>query len=455
MGWASVTPAAASGARKAALEVVTRVREREAYAHETLDAVLSAVRLDGRDAAFATRLAYGTVAARGTLDEAVARFVADPNRLEPRVGDALAVAAYELLYASTPPRAAVSQGVELVRSVQPKAAGLANAVLRRLAEATPDFPWGDPATDAAALARAYAHPRWLADLWVAELGRDDAEAVMAADNEPAPLYLAPLSQLSGDVAASEGLETSPCPLAGCLLAAEPAAARKSAAVKQRRVLVIDAAAQFAVHALRPRAGQRIVELGAGRGTKTLLAAELARGSGGPASIVAVDLHGFKLEALQRHARELGADEIETVTVDATGALPHDVLPAASADGVLVDAPCSGLGTLRRHPDRRWRARPAEIESVAALGEALLRTAASLVKAGGFVVYSTCTIARRENGDVVEGFLGSEAGKAFAVDRLDEEVPDEWRRFVSPQGWFQSLPEEGGPDGHFVVRLVRR
>ena len=196
----------ASPARTAALEVVTRVRERDAYAHETLDAVLKRTRLDPRDAALATRLAYGTVAARGTLDEAVARVADTGTTLEPRVADALALGAYEILFADTPRHAAVSEAVELVRASRPRAAGLANALMRRLATASDEFPWGDPASDIEALARFHAHPSWLATLWVDELGRSNAEAVMSADNLPAPLYLAHLGPPSLEVAIGDSLE---------------------------------------------------------------------------------------------------------------------------------------------------------------------------------------------------------------------------------------------------------
>jgi 16S rRNA (cytosine967-C5)-methyltransferase len=126
----------------------------------------------------------------------------------------------------------------------------------------------------------------------------------------------------------------------------------------------------------------------------------------------------------------------------------------SVDAVLVDAPCSGLGTLRRRPDRRWRASEAELPALAALGSKLLATAADLVKPGGFVVYSTCTVSRVENVDVLEGFLATESGSRFTIDSLAKETPDEWRGFLGPQGWLQSIPREDGPDGHFVARLKR-
>jgi len=449
----------ASPARLVALEAVTRVRDKSSYAHETLAALLDRRKLDPRDVAFATRLAYGTIACRGTLDAAVGRYLSQPGRLEPRVADALAVTAYELLFARTPARAAVSEGVELVRSVQPKASGLANAVLRKLAESAEKFPWGDPESDAEALARSQGHPQWLADLWIDELGFETASAVMAANNEPAPLFLAHLPfELSYDVALDmltrDGVDPEPCPVPGCIVAGSSSAAVKSTALARSIVAVADAGAQFAASVTVTEGAHTVVELGAGRGTKSLIIAGIAHLTGTDVRITAVDTHRFKLQALSDAIAKVGAKGIRTVVADATDPHAEGLPEPASADAVLVDAPCSGLGTLRRHPDRRWRARPDEIETLAELGSKLLATAAVLVKPGGFVVYSTCTIARRENAEVIAAFLASDAGRGFATDSLAPAVPEEWARFVTPEGYFQSLPEPGGPDGHFVARLRR-
>ena len=151
--------------------------------------------------------------------------------------DALALSAYELLFAHTPPHVAVSEGVELVRSVQPRAAGFANAVLRRLADATPDFPWGDPATDDEALARSVGHPLWLARMWVEELGRDVASGVMHANNEPAPLFLAhlPFAASFEETLASltrDGVDPATTALPGCIVAGVPSAAVRCHALRR-------------------------------------------------------------------------------------------------------------------------------------------------------------------------------------------------------------------------------
>lgn len=447
-----------SPARTAALEVLRRVRERDAYAHETLNAVLNSASLSPRDGAFATRIAYGTIACRGTLEEAI-RGHAGPDRvIDPDVEDALCLSAYEMLFTRTPARAAVSEGVELVRTVRPKAAGFANAVLRRVAESVDDFPWGDPETDTAALARLHGHPQWLTSMWVEQLGAEKAASVMDANNEPAPLYLAhmPFSdslETVMDALERAGAEPSSCPVPGCVQTANAAAAISSVPLSRYSVMVADAAAQLTAAAVPLSDSGLVIEIGAGRGTKSLMIAGRADLLGSSTDVLAVDIHKFKLEALSRIAETVGAKRVSVRQADATTpeALAYY---AGKASSVLIDAPCSGLGTLRRHPDRRWRAQPAEIESLAALGASLLSSAATLVCPGGFMVYSTCTIARQENEDVIEGFLSSEAGKDYVIDSLAGDVPEEWSHFLSPEGLFQSLPAHGGPDGHFIARLRR-
>ncbi len=332
-------------------------------------------------------------------------------------------------------------------------------MLRRLAQTADEFPWGDPGVDNAALARSVGHPLWLAEMWVNELGRSTATAIMQANNEPAPLFLAylPFGDSYESVFESlvdDGVDPTPCQLPGCVVAGVASAAIRSRALGTRSVLVADAGAQMAVHAVRPKPDQRIVELGAGRGTKSLMIAGLSHQDGGHATLMAVDNHEFKLAALRETVDTLGIEGVSTSCMDAaTAQLPHELDPG-TADCVLVDAPCSGLGTLRRHPDRRWRARPDEIESLAVLGERLLATAAELVKPGGFVVYSTCTVTRRENADVVSDFMASPTGRGFEIDTLGADVPAQWSGFLDSDGFFQSLPQIGGMDGHFVARLKR-
>lgn len=449
----------ATASREVARRVVSAVRTRGAWTHEAAAAEISRAGLVGRDAASATRLAYGTIAAQGTLDDAIDRFAQRPSGIEPKVRDALRVSAWELLFSDTPGRAAVSEGVELARTASPRAAGLANAVLRRLAERRDSFPWGDALADPEALARATAHPRWLVDAALQALGDAAAREMLEADSEAAPLYLAH-NPFCGDLEqalralADDGAEPVACAVPGCFRASNAAAAVRGHALADGLVVVTDAAAQLAVELSSPQPGAHVVEIGAGRGTKCALLQASALRAGGPAQITAVDVHEFKSRLAAERMRELAVPQVRTVTVDATDA---DALLAAvrePADLVFVDAPCSGLGTLRRHPEARWRVSAEEIASLAALGARLLEASSELVKPGGVVVYSTCTITAEENQDVISGFLGSEAGASFAVESVEARVPEEWADFLTPEGFFRSWPRRGGPDGHFAARLRR-
>ncbi len=446
-------------ARKAALTVLRRVREREAFGPETLDAVLRASGLSVRDAALATRLAYGTLEALGTLDEVIDRFASRPESIEPPVRDALRLAAYELLFAKTTARAAVHEGVEAAKRARPQAAGLANAVLRRVADASADFPWGDPSVDDDALARETAHPGWLARLWIDELGRERGAEALRADIEPAPLYLWWNPFRGALVEAMDALEADGAaprrsPPDGCILAGNAQAAVRGEAVSEGRMLVTDAAAQLAAAACGPRPGGVVVDIAAGRGTKTAQLQALSVAAGAPAAVYALDIHPFKAGVLERRMTALRVPGVVSLAGDALRLSEVPGLPAGgTADAVLLDAPCSGLGALRRRPERRWRVSPDDLPRLAALQSDLLRAAASLVRLGGRVVYSTCTVARAENHAVAGAFLQS-AGGAFRTADLSAVVPEEWRGDIGPEGWFQSVPRRDGPDGHFVAAFER-
>ncbi len=448
-----------TAARDVARRVVTKIRERRAFAHETLDHALRSAELKPVEQAFVTRLVYGTVASRGTLEEAIARHLHPSVRLEPRVADCLVLSAYELLFMRTPARAAVNEGVELIKAFSPRASSLGNAVLRKLADESGSFPWGDPGTDDAALARVTAHPEWMVRLLVGELGRERAAEVLAADNEPAPLYLAHLPFRVSFEHLMESLERDgarpvEAGLAGAVRCDAPSEAVRSTALKEGWAIVADAAAQFAAACVPLHDGAQLLEVGAGRGTKTLLILARAQREGAAVTLTALDTHPFKLRALERAIESAGAPPVQTMAADASDVadVRRIIKPV---DSVLIDAPCSGLGTLRRHPDRRWRAEPAEIDTLRLVGSQLLAATSSVVRPGGFMVYSTCTIVRAENEFVVEGFLASEEGGMFSRHPLEPAcAPRAWSSFFSPEGAFRSLPSPGGPDGHFVARLVR-
>lgn len=437
-------------ARRVALKVLGRVRRDEAFSGPVLAAELAAASLGPDDAALATRLTYGVLGAVGVLDEALARYAKGP--LEPRVRDALRLAAYELLFGHAPGYAVVDQAVESVRAVRPQAAGLANAVMRRLAESAPSFPWGDPATDRDALARLSAHPRWIVDLVLEDLGDAAGREMLACGAEPAPTYIR-LDPFAADTASTLAslAPADPVPAppdADCYRLGTPAAAYRSAS--SGAWFAMDAAAQMAPRVCAPTAGQRLLDVGAGRGNKTVCLQGIAVRSGGAAHLTTVDVHAGKVAALRRRLDASGVPDVLTTTGDALMLL--ELFGTDCFDTVLLDAPCSGLGTLRRYPEKRWRLDQAVLQRMARLQLPMLQAAAAVVRPGGRVVYSTCSVARAENGSVISEFLAGAPG--FTLESLSHVVPADWARFVTGEGTFQSWPTSEGPDGHFVATVRR-
>ncbi|MEA2306907.1 MAG: rRNA (cytosine967-C5)-methyltransferase [Solirubrobacteraceae bacterium] len=366
--------AAVSPGRLAAYAVVRRVFEQGAYADRALQG--EARELTPRDRSLAKQLAFGTVQRQGTLAWIAARHV---NReLDPAVSAALWLGLYELLYLRTAEHAAIAEAVELAKPSPGHR--LVNAVLRRVQREGVELPGDD---DPAGAAIRHSHPEWLVRLWWDQLGSEQTRALLAADNEPAevalrvnslvdaPGIVLPPGRRDGDALVVDG------PLD--LVAGE--AWRVGAVVAQSR------AAQLVAPMVAPRPGERILDLCAAPGGKTT---HLAALMGDEGEIVAVERHAGRAKALRATCERLRATCVTVVEDDARTFRADEPF-----DRVLLDPPCSGLGTLRSHPDLRWRMTPETIDGLVAVQDELLATARAAVRPGGRLVYSTCTISAAE------------------------------------------------------------
>ncbi|MBS5449848.1 MAG: antitermination protein NusB [Coriobacteriia bacterium] len=455
-----------SASRKAALRTLDIARERSAYVRELLSSPQgrSGVEsLSEEDRAFAARLALGVTATSGTLDEAIDAHLAPKAKLTPDVRDALRIAAFELLFLGKTPHAAVSQGVELVKTRAKSAAGLANAVLRRVAE-------GADAFMAQSAAHRYGLPAWLVERVGAELGESRLADFGAAGLEQAPTFVASVPMWVNDKKASEtlasaGLLVRPYgAVPGSWLAADTRSVATSPLVSgpEIKVVVADYGAQLVAYLGAPEPGDRMLEVGSGRGTKSILLAGHAHRRGGVARIWALDVHAGKGEAAAARLSLARVDGVTQVVGDArsldgiAGLPPH-------LDRVLVDAPCSGTGTLRRHPEIAWSLTPDDVRACSALQADILASCARRVAPGGMLTYATCSVLREENEDVVAAFLASEAGAGFEVVPVSDiarsaglaDLADELADTrETPEGYLRTYPSVGGPDGHFcaVLRL---
>jgi len=447
-------------ARRIALKVVSRVRHGNAWAHEALASALQGNTMQSREVALATRLAYGTLEMGGVLDEVLARHLSAPEKLQPQLMDALRVATYEILFLGTPSHAAVHQGVELAGTVSSRAKRLANAVLRKVAEEAPRFPFGDPDTKLPALARLRGFPEWLADRLVKESGEQGARMFMNAHVSPAPVYIAHNPFLGKEEALIEMVRESGADLSrrgpsGCFRCDPPPLALASPAIAAGRGVVVDMAAQAIVSMTPIEPGMRVADIGAGRGSKTLLLQANAFRKGGLAEIIAIDIHEFKVEVLRGRMRDLAVPGVTAARADATDFDELVSVTGGLVDVAFVDAPCSGAGTLRRNPEKRWRMSSSDISRLALLGSKLLEPAARLVRPGGFVVYSTCTVFAEENDGVVDDFLRTGAGDEFV--QIDFPRQADWGLIAQAarDGRFATWPSVDGPDGHFAVALRKK
>ena len=420
--------ARATAARRRALALLGERRRREARARDLLRGSEALSALPERDRAFATRLVLGVTAAEGALDRALGAHLRRDAHLEPRVRDALRLAAFELLYLGERSDVAVSQGVELVRGVAPRAAGLANAVLRRVAER--DAPMlvaarervADGSFDVSDLALVGALPEWLCERALASLGPADAPAWAAGAIGPVGAWVAAnrarLSVPEAEALLAEaGCEPATGPVAGSFLLGAPARLAPSGLVERADVLPCDLAAQEVALAAAPAPGSRVLEVGQGRGTKTVLLEGAAVSAGAPCEIVAVEVDPRRSALAASRMEAAGVADLVTCVAADGLTLGGDDLPdvlLGTFDLVFVDAPCTGAGTLARHPEIAWSLEPSAPGELAALQGEILAAAAARVASGGRLVYATCSVLAEEDERVVEAFLASPAGAGFEL-----------------------------------------
>lgn len=441
-------------AREVALETILRVHKTGSYAHILLSKELEKSELNSRDRALVTELAYGTLRTEGTLDWVLSLFASRPlQELSAEILDILRLGAYQILYTTKiPAHAATNESVKLAkRHAAPAVGGFVNALLRRVIREKDKLPWPSLEEDPVShISLVYSHPRWLVEMWIDELGLEETIALCKANNARPPLVLRANTLKIGrdDLKRrleGRGLKVSPTPFAPEGLVVERAGAvSEFPEFKEGLFQVQDESSMLASHLVGPEPGEVVLDLCAAPGGKTTHLAALMKNQG---RIISIDLHAHRLKLIEENCKRLGVEIVELVQGNATR---MEGLVSENADRVLVDAPCSGLGTLGRRPDSRWRKSPEAIRQLAVLQRQLLESASSVVKENGVVVYATCTISRRENQEVVEGFLKKHP--EFALERVGDHLPV---KIPSEHMWLQLFPHVHHTQGFFMARLVKR
>ena len=441
------------GARLTAYDVLDGVSSRAAYANLLLPQLLRERELEPRDAAFATQLAYGTLRATGTLDAVLSGLVSRPlAELDPKVLDLLRLGAYQLIDLRVPAHAAVDTTVALTRAiVGTGASGLVNAVLRKVAAGGDRAAWLEtlaPADEDGRLSLATDHPRWIVEAWRhaladgAQADDDEVEAALLADDAAPEVHLVARRIDRGELAEDSGGEPGPwSPYAVRLPGGDPGKLR---AVRSGAAAVQDEGSQLAALALvrAPVEGtdERWLDMCAGPGGKAGL-------------LAAVRPPGVHLTAADRaeHRAELvrgalaGAEDVEVLVADGTA--PE--WPAGSFDRVLLDAPCTGLGALRRRPEVRWRRTPEDVAPLVELQLELLASALASVRVGGVVAYVTCSPHTEETVGVVEVAAARDDVEVLPVAPLFPDVPG-----IARGDYGQLWPHRHGTDAMFMALLRR-
>lgn len=454
-------------AREAALQVLTSVEQEGAYSNLLLNGVLQKSGLTGPDAGLTTELVYGTIARLNTIDYYLEKFVTKGlGKLAPWVRNLLRLSFYQIYYLDRiPPHAAVNEAVNIAkRRGHQGISGMVNGVLRNVLRRKDELvlPTDLPAVQRIALE--HSHPEWLVARWVEQYGEAAAEEICRSNNEPPSVSVrANLSRVSrAELLGSmiqDGLDASASPLSPAGIVVRGGGNMALTSWYREGLLSIqDESSMLVGEAVDPEPGMKVLDCCAAPGGKTCHMAELMEGTGS-GEVIANDIHPHKAKLIADQAVRLGLHKVSTLSCDA--AKLADRFPQESFDRILLDAPCSGFGVIRRKPDLKWSKRPEDVTDIAKLQRELLDAVCGLLKPGGLLVYSTCTIEPAENGDQVRGFLAEhpefslasvQAGDMLA-SRGAAEVPT--MAADRESAGLQLLPQDAHSDGFYIARLVKR
>jgi 16S rRNA (cytosine967-C5)-methyltransferase len=446
--------------RDLALGALTRLTRDPGFSSSILDRLFRAnPNLDDRDRAFVSQLVQGVVRWRLRLDWIIGEAAHFPLRkIDPPVLDILRLALYQIFFLNRiPESAAVNEAVKQAKARCPRhVVSFVNGLLRNICRHKDRITFPDRSADPVLYLSVYhSYPGWLVEKWIRELGEEKADALLEAGNRT-PLLTARVNGLKTSRSSlirrmeAEGLKARPTrysPL-GVVMEGLRGRVDQLEAFREGLLQVQDEAAQVASFLLAPPPGSRVLDVCAGYGGKTSHLAELMGNQG---KVVALDTNRARLISLAENSKRLGIDITHPVVADAARHV-SDLL-RSSFDRIMVDAPCSGLGVLSRHPDGKWNRDKEDVKRLAGLQSSILNQAAGALGRRGRMLYVTCTVSRDENEGVVEAFLSK--NKGFVLENLKNQAPPWALDLIDERGFLRALPHLHGTDGFFAALFARR
>ncbi len=452
--------ASPESARESALRALIEIDEKDSYARQARNRILDSGDLALRDRAFCTELILGVTKHRKTIDHIIETFSTRPVRkMDPVTRNTLRLGVYQISYLERIPKhAAVSESVALAKKyAHIGSAGFVNAVLRSFLRKPDAIRFPDPVYDEVSyISLKYSHPEWLVSRWIKRFGDEETIRLCQANNEEAPLTVRTNTlKTTRDALVKElglgGFEAHPSHLVD-----EGIEVRNTGNLFGHELYLKgmffaqDIASMLVAHALAPEPNECVLDVAAAPGGKTTHIAQLMEDRG---KIIACDAYDHRLEFIKSNLERLGISSVRPVLCDSRN-LPEDI-KAIEFDKVLLDAPCSGTGVLRRRADLRWQRTEEDLERLVVLQRELLESAAHQVKSGGVLVFSTCSIEPEENSELISDFVSEHP--EFSVENVQPYLPVGFKTAFQEQGkpYVNTYPHIHRIDGFFIARLIRR
>lgn len=443
--------------RETALKILYEVNKSGAYSNIALSKRLEDNKLSNIDKAFITELVYGTLKWKLSIDYIIERFSSVKiKKLSPWILNILRLGVYQLIYMSKiPESAACNESVNLARRYGHSASSrYVNAVLRNIARSKDSIEYPDKNKELSAyLSIRYSHPEWMVKNWLNRFGESFTEELLRSNNETPPLTIRVNTLKTGreelqTLLENEGYVIHPAKyVKNALTIDKPSSFTKMEAFAKGLFQVQDESSMMVVQVLDPKPGELVIDVCSAPGGKATHIAELMQNKG---QVIARDIHEHKIKLIEEAALRLGIDIIKAEVFDAQ---EQDMELTGKADGVLVDAPCTGLGIVRRKPDIKWTRSLKDSDELVKIQKRILYTSSRYVKPGGVLVYSTCTIEPKENEELVRWFLSE--NKEFEMEDISNLLPEALRKDTAKEGYVQLYPNIDGIDGFFISKMRKR